>query len=206
LLLEPVRYVVDTGITVTEDITRIYEIMLQHCDVHMGFKLIPQGYESWITLSRAYYETQYVFVAADPAIHALADLPPSRAVGPTIGTLAHINLLSYVRLIPAAQRWPIYPMGTDDLGLASLINGTVGVAVVWAPTLWARQRTEPGYAGLHTIDPTPLQPTILGVGALMLSNQTFLRAAVDEAIAALTADGTIAEILEYYDFPARAVP
>ena len=75
LLLEPVRYVVDTGITVTEDITRIYEIMLLHCDVHMGFKLIPQGYESWITLSRAYYETQYVFVAADPNFRALADVP-----------------------------------------------------------------------------------------------------------------------------------
>ena len=62
------------------------------------------------------------------------------------------------------------------------------------------------YAGVHTIEPTPLQPTVLGVGALLLANQTFLRAAVDEAIAALTADGTIAEILEFYGFPARAAP
>jgi polar amino acid transport system substrate-binding protein len=205
-LLEPVRYVVDTGITVTEDITRVYEIMLLHCDVHMGFKLIPQGYESWITLSRAYYETQYVYVAADGDIRALADVPRTSPIGPTIGTLAHIGLLSYVRAIPAAERWPIYPMASDDLALESLLNGTVDVAIVWAPTLWAKQRTGPAYAGLHTIDPNPLRPTVLGVGALMLADQTFLRAAVDEAIAALTADGTIAEILAYYGFPARAVP
>ncbi len=36
------------------------------------------------------------------------------------------------------------------------------------------------------IDPTPLPPTTLGVGALLLSDETFLRTAVDEAIAALT--------------------
>ena len=207
LLLEPVRYVVELGVVATDDITRIYQILLLHCDLHMGFKLIPQGYESWITLTRAYYETQYVFVATDPGVQALADVPRARPIGPTIGTMAHLGLISYLRTLPAAERWPTYPMANDNLALESLVNGTVAAAVVWAPTLWAKQRAEPAaYAGVHTIEPTPLQPTVLGVGALLLANQTFLRAAVDEAIAALTADGTIAEILEFYGFPARAAP
>lgn len=206
LLLEPQRYVVQTDLVVTEDITRLYAIMLQHCDLHMGFKLIPGGYESWITLTRAYYETQYVFVAANPDIRALAQVAPTRPIGVTIGSSAHLGLLSFLRLTPEAERWPIFPMGTDDLALESLLNGTVDVAIVWAPTLWARQRSDPAYAGLHVIDPSPLQPITLGVGALLLAEQVFLRAAIDEAITALTADGTIAEILEYYGFLATARP
>ncbi|MCW5718155.1 MAG: transporter substrate-binding domain-containing protein [Bauldia sp.] len=206
LLLAPQRYVVETDVAVTEDITRIYAIMLQHCDLHMGFKLIPEGYESWISLTRAYYQSQYVFVAADRSITALGDVPRTRPIGVTIGTSAHLGLLSYLRTHPDAQRWPIFPMGNDDLALEALLNGTVDVALVWAPTLWARQRAEPAYAALEAISPNPVQPVGFGVGALMLAGQSFLRSAVDEAIAALIADGTIGEILEYYGFPATARP
>ena len=42
LLLEPQRYVVESKV-VLEDITKVYGVMLEHCDVHMGFKLIPGG-------------------------------------------------------------------------------------------------------------------------------------------------------------------
>jgi polar amino acid transport system substrate-binding protein len=205
LLLEPMRYVVERDIVV-EDLTKVYAIMLENCDVHMGFKLIPQGYPAWVTLTRPYYETQYAFVAANPDLHALAELPPGHPIGATLGSSAHIRLLSYLTALPAEDRWPAFPMGTDDLALESLLNGTVGVALVWAPSLWAKQRDDPAYADLHVIDPAPLPPTSLGVGALMLSDETFLRTAVDEAIAALTADGTIAGILEEHGFPATAGP
>ncbi len=205
LLLEPQRYVVESKI-VMEDITKVYAIMLEHCDVHMGFKLIPGGYPNWVTLTRAYYETQYVFVTADPDIHALADVAPARPIGATMGTSAHLRLVSYLTALPAEDRWPTYPMGTNALALESLLNGTVDVALVWAPQFWAKQREEPAYADLHVIDPNPLPPTTLGVGALMLADETFLRTAVDEAIAALSKDGTIAGILEKYGFPATANP
>ena len=171
---------------VIEDITKVYAIMLEHCDVHMGFKLIPEGYANWVTLTRAYYEAQYVFVTADPDLHALADLAPGRPIGATMGTSAHIRLVSYLTALPAEDRWPAFPMGTNELALESLLNGTVDVALVWAPSLWAKQRDDPAYADLHVIDPNPLPPTTLGVGALLLSDETFLRTAVDEAIAALT--------------------
>jgi polar amino acid transport system substrate-binding protein len=44
------------------------------------------------------------------------------------------------------------------------------------------------------------------VGGLLLSRNTFLRAAVDQAIAALTADGTIPAILSKYKSPAAGKP
>jgi polar amino acid transport system substrate-binding protein len=205
LLLEPQRYVVESEIVI-ENITKVYELMLEHCDLHMGFKLIPEGYAEWATLTRAYYESQYVFVAADPDIHALADLSPGRPIGATIGTSAHIRLVSYLSALPAEKRWPAYPMGTNDVALESLLQGTVDVALVWAPVLWAKQREDSAYADLHVIDPNPLPPTTLGVGALLLSDEKFLRSALDEAIVALSADGTIGRILESFDFPATAAP
>jgi polar amino acid transport system substrate-binding protein len=205
LLLEPQRYVVESDV-VSEDITKVYEILLEHCELYMGFKLIPEGYPNWVTVTRPYYDTQYVFVTADPNLQALAGVSRARPIGVTMGTMAHLGFLSYLAALPAADRWPTYPMGTNDLALESLVDRAVDVALVWAPTLWAKQRAEPAYADLHVIDPDPLPPTILGVGALMLPDETFLRTAVDEAITALTEDGTIASILEYYGFPATAKP
>jgi polar amino acid transport system substrate-binding protein len=205
LLLEPQRYVVESNY-VTEDITKVYAILLEHCDIHMGFKLIPGGYSDWATLTRGYYEADYVFVTADPDIDALADLAPTRRIGATLGTSAHLRLVSYLTALPAEDRWPTYPMGTNDLALNSLVKGNIDVALVWGPTLWAKQRQDPAYGELHVFAPKPLPPTTLSVGALLLSNETFLRTAVDEAIAALSADGTIAAILEQYQFPASVVP
>ncbi len=205
LLLEPQRYVVDRSYAI-EDLTVVYGVMLEHCDVHMGFKLIPEGFPDWVTLTRPYYETQYVFVTADPDLHALADLEPGRPIAVTIGTSAQIRLVSYLMAVPAEDRWPAFPMGTDAMALDALLNGTVDVALVWAPSLWARQREDAAYADLRVIDPNPLPPTTLGVGALLLADETFLRTAVDEAIAALSADGTIAGILQMYEFPATAGP
>jgi polar amino acid transport system substrate-binding protein len=203
LLLQPQRYVVESRV-VLEDITRVYAIMIEHCDVHVGFKLIPGLYPNWITLTRAYYEAEYVFVTADPDIGSLADLAPSRPIGATIGTAAHIQLVNYLKALPAASRWPTYPYGTNELALESLLNGSVDVAIVWAPDLWAKQQADPAYASLRVISSSPLPPTGYGVGAILLADETFLRSAVDQAIAALSADGTIQSILDQYQFPATA--
>ena len=205
LLLEPQRYEVESDF-ISEDITRIYAIMLEHCDIHMGFKLIPGGYANWITLTRSYYQAQYVFVTADPKLLTLANLEPTRPIGPKMGTSAHIRLVSYIKALPVEDRWPIYPMGTSELMFKSLLNGKIDVGLVWAPTFWSKQLQDPVYADLQVIDPTPLPPTILGVGALMLSDKIFLRTAFDEAITALIEDGTIANIIEKFDFPATVKP
>ncbi|MET3927896.1 transporter substrate-binding domain-containing protein [Devosia sp. 2618] len=205
LLLEPQRYVVESDM-LSEDITKVYAVMLEHCDIHMGFKLIPEGYENWLTLTRAYYETQYIFVTAGPDLKQLADLAPSRAIAATMGSLAHLRLVSYLTALPIEKRWPTYPYGTNDVALQALVDGTVDVALVWAPSFWAKQRSDPAYANFHTMASTPLPPTSLGVGAIALSNHTFLRNAVDQAITALSADGTLAEILESFDFPATVAP
>lgn len=205
LLLEPQRYVVESSM-LREDITKIYQILLEHCDLYMGFKLIPEGLPNWVIVTRPYYEAQYVFLTDDPDIEELADLEPSRPIAATLGTSAHLQLLAYVMAMAPEARWPVFPMGTSDLTVESLVNGTVSVSLVWGPSFWGMARGKPEIARLRVIDPSPLPPVSLGVGGLLLSDQTYLRTAVDEAIAGLTADGTIAAILESYDFPATAAP
>jgi polar amino acid transport system substrate-binding protein len=205
LLLQPTRYVTP-GEFVVEDLTRLYAILLEHCDVYMGFKLIPGGYPAWVTLTRPYSEVGYVFVTARLDIRALADLPPGRPIAATRGTTAHIRLASYNIALPANQRWPIFPYGTDQLSLESVLSNTADLALVWEPSFRDMQRQNPAYAAFRIIAPTPLPPTTLGVGGLLLRQNTFLRAAIDQAIAALTADGTIPAILNKYKSPATGKP
>ena len=205
LLLEPKRHEIERDF-VAEDITKVYALLIEHCDMQLGFKLIPGAYQQWATLTRGYYESGYVFVTLDPDLGSLGDLAPGRPIGATLGTSAHVRLVAYVSALPEADRWPAYPMGTNDRALAALLDGAVDVALVWAPSLWAKQRADPAYADLRVIAPDPLPPTRVGVGAMMLGGETFLRTAIDEAIGALIEDGTITAILEHYQFPADAEP
>jgi polar amino acid transport system substrate-binding protein len=201
LLLQPKRYVVQSQ-EVVEDLTKLYAILLQNCDVYMGFKLIPDGYPSWVTLTRAYDQIGYVFVTPKPELHALTDLPPGRPIAATLGTTAHFRLVSYNMAVTPDKRWPTYPYGTNELALGAVQDGTADVGLVWGPSFWDVQQHDPAYAAFHIIDSKPLPPTTLGVGALLLKQNTFLRSSIDQAINALIADGTIKGIIDKYKYPA----
>lgn len=204
LLLEPRPYV-ERRDTIIEDITMIYETMLKHCDVFLGFKLIPEGYQDWLTLTRPYYAARYDFVTLDPALGSLGDLARDRPIGAKMGTTAFLGLVFYRASVAAADRWPLFPMGSNEQALEAVTAGRVDAALVWGPTLWSLQRAGGIPPTLRRIGPAPLAATTVPVGAVLLSDETFLRTAIDEAIAALSADGTIAGILARFDFPAEVV-
>ena len=104
--------------------------------------------------------------------------------------------------LPAAQRWPRYPMSTDEASLRAVLKDTAAVALVWAPSVWALQQRDAALAGLVAIDPKPLPVTRVEVGAALLGKESYLRNAADQAIAALLADGSLAAILARHRFPA----
>jgi polar amino acid transport system substrate-binding protein len=201
LLLQPKEHPIGQN-TVGEDFDNLYRVFLESCDVFLGFKLISDAYPPWVAISRPYYRAAYVLVTKDPAWKSLADMPKSTAIGATIGTSADIRLIQYLQALPAEQRWSRFPMGSDELTLQALQRGTVGVALVWGPSFWSLQKSDPSLAGLRLISPRPLPDTTVGIGAILLANETFLRKNVDDAIAALTADGTIEAILNRAKFPA----
>ena len=204
LLLEPKEHVVG-GDWSGEDIDQLYRVLIESCDVFLGFKLIPQAYPDWLTVTRGYYRGAYVFVTANVNWKSLADAPVSQVIGGTIGTSADIRLMQYVAALKPAERWTHYPMASDEAALAGLTNGTLGAALVWAPSFWALQKSNPAFARLRIIAPKPMPDSTVDVGAVMLVRETFLRANVDQAIAALTADGTIDTILKGFGFPATSI-
>jgi polar amino acid transport system substrate-binding protein len=204
LLLQPREHVIGENVA-GESLDNLYQVFLGTCDLYLGFKLIPDAYPEWMKLTRPYYRASYVFAAIDAGWRALADMPKSRAIGATMGTGADLRLIQYLQALTPAERWSRFPMSSDEAALKALMSGTVGIALVWGPTLWALQRSDAGYAKLRLLLPSPLPAASADVGAAVLANESFLRNSVDQAIAALTSDGTIQSILDGNKFPATAV-
>ena len=189
-----------------EDLDDTYRMLIQRCDVFFGFKLVPDAYPAWVTITRPYYRSSYVYVAADPAWKSLGDMPTTRAIGATIGTGADMRLSQYLLAVSADKRWDKFPMASDDAAVRAVMDGTTGAALVWAPALWALRKTDAAIAKLPEMAPSPLPISTADVGAILLSRQSFLRISLDRAIASLTADGTIAAILKDANFPGTPVP
>jgi polar amino acid transport system substrate-binding protein len=210
LLLQAKEYVIGTDPRTEdmsgEDLDDTYRMLIQRCDVFFGFKLVPDAYPEWLTITRPYYRSTYVYVAADPAWKSLADMPATRAIGATVGTSADMRLSQYLLAIVANKRWDKYPMSSDEAAVRAVMHGTTGAALVWAPALWALRKNDAGIAKLPQMAPSPLPVSTADVGAILLSKQSFLRSSIDQAIASLTADGTIATILKDEDFPGTAEP
>jgi polar amino acid transport system substrate-binding protein len=201
LLLQGKPFVIE-DVTVGDDIDVLYHTLLDSCDLYLGFKLIPDTLPDWLTVTRPYYRTRYLLVAKKGGPAALADLPRASAIAATLGTAADLRLVQYLMALPAAQRWPRYPMATDEAALRAVLSGSAAAALVWAPGLWALQQLDPVFGTLAAIDPKPLAETRIEVGAALLGKESYLRSAVDQAIASLLADGSLAAILARHHFPA----
>jgi polar amino acid transport system substrate-binding protein len=204
LLLEPKPHELGQN-SVGEDLDNLYRVFLESCDVYLGFKLIPDAYPQWLAVTRPYYRTSYVLVTTNTQWKSLADMPHAQAIGATIGTSGDIRLIQYLQALPADARWSRFPMGSDELALRALLRNTISAALVWGPSFWALQKSEPDFAKLRIISSKPLPDSTVDVGATLLTRESFLRNNVDQAIAALTADGTIQSILDSEKFPAIAV-
>ncbi len=113
LLLQGKEYIIGddprTADMSGEDLDDTYRLLIEHCDVLFGFKLVQDAYPAWVTITRPYYRSTYVYVAAEPSWKALRDMPTTRAIGATIGTGADMRLTQYLMAAPADERWDKYP-------------------------------------------------------------------------------------------------
>jgi polar amino acid transport system substrate-binding protein len=204
LLLEPKEHTVGEDWS-GEDIDQVYQVLLESCDVFLGFKLIADAYPEWLAITRGYYRASYVFVTASADWKSLADVPVAQPIGGTVGTSADIRLIQYIAALEPTERWTHYPIASDEAALMDVSRGKLAAALVWAPSFWALQKTNPDLAALRIIAPRPLPQSGAEVGAVLLARETFLRANIDQAIVALTNDGTIDGILKGFGFPGAAL-
>src|SRR5262249_52610826 len=145
LLLQGREHVIGENV-VGESIDSLYRVFLETCDVYLGFKLIPGAYPEWMKVTRPYYRASYLLTTTNAGWRSLADVPKTQPIGSTMGTNADLRLIQYLQALGAAERWARFPMGTDKAALKALTSGTVGVALVWGPALWAAQRSDSALA------------------------------------------------------------
>jgi polar amino acid transport system substrate-binding protein len=202
LLIQPKPTVIHDP-QIQNDLDELYRHLLADCDLYFGFKLIAEAYPDWLAITAPYYEVGYVLAVKNPDWQKLGDIPRDQPLGPTVGTSADFRLIRYLTSIPEDQRWPRYPMGTDEEALQGVVDSKVAAAIVWVPSLAALSKTHPDFAKLRIISSSPLPDEMLPVGAVLLSANQYLRTSVDQAIKSLVADGTIEKILADNHFAAK---
>jgi polar amino acid transport system substrate-binding protein len=187
-----------------EEYETLYFELVEHCAAYLGFKTFSETYPEWLTLTRSYYEARFVLVARNPAWRTFTDIPLDVPIGVVQGTQGDIRFLLANNALPTAQRRPRVPLGAPQVALEGLASGRVQALIVWEPWLWSLRATHPELTDVHeVIAPTISEPAV-GVGAVLTADRTFVRSVLDEAIAALRADGTIQDILDTLGFPATA--
>ena len=176
----------------------LYEILLGALRRLSGLQADPRRLSRLDDADAALLRAPTSSSPTDPAWRSLADVPPRAADRRDDGNRRR----SAPDPVPhgAARGRPLgrFPMATNEAALEALHerHGRRRARLGPCPV---------GDAARTMPDPTPIRhayrPTAAGDHPRMsaqrlLGNETFLRTAVDQAIAALTADGTIAGILE----------
>lgn len=203
LLVDVRLHVVERAPDSENDFDDLYFELVEYCAVYVGFRLYADTYPEWLITTRGFYESRFVLVAADPAWTTLDDVPVDVPIGVVQGTLGDIRFLLANNAQPADRRRPRVPLGEPHLAFDALLAGSVGALLVWEPWWWWLGRQREDIAALHVVEAPSISEPGTGVGAVLLSNRTFIRSSVDEAIGALLEDGTIHAILEEFEYPGR---
>jgi|UniRef100_A0A8J4HBD8 polar amino acid transport system substrate-binding protein len=181
------------GVTLQPDwVVMTFQIRAADCDIMMDTidDKEAQG-ETNLKLSRPYYRTGAALVVAENSpITSLAALDAHTKVGVLVGSMAAMTL--------GERHVGISIFGFEDDALDAVANHEVDAAMV-TPTM-------AGYYNLrhpdHKLRVLALDETDPGlawnVSVGMVRPDPALRAAIDDAIAALLADGTVARIYARY--------
>jgi polar amino acid transport system substrate-binding protein len=186
------------------DFEAVYRRLRGDCRIFFGFKLLAGGYPDWVATTRPYYETGYVLVAPPPQPASLEAMPRDRALAVAIGSAADFRFVQYNNALPADRRFRRFPYRGDAEAMQAVVDGQAAAALVWGPAFSHLRSTEPAFAAFAEFSPAPLELPAVPVGAILLDTDTFLRQSVDEAIASLVADGSIARILSEQGMPGTA--
>jgi polar amino acid transport system substrate-binding protein len=204
ILLVNVRlHVIDEAIS-PEQFDELYFALVEHCSVHVGFRLYSDTYPEWLTITRGFYDSRFVVVTGNREWRTLADIPVDVPIGVVQGTLGDVRFLLANNAQRAAERRPRFPLGQPAIAFEALVEGRVGALVVWEPWWWWLRQSRPELRDLHVVDAPFVSDPPVGVGGVLLADRMALRASIDDAIAALVADGTIQGILESFEYPGLA--
>ena len=192
LLLEPaiIEMDVDMDMLDAEGIwPAVFLHLAEQCVGVLGVQLVPGTMiPDWLTITRPYFSAPYVLVDLKGDAGSLAALPPDARLGVPIRTALDnevLNLIAAGGDFGRLRRRPYDRPGTLDLLIAA---DALDAAIVWTPHL------DTGLLAQREIVPqsvAPLGEDTRQLGIVLRSQDEMLRTLIDDAIAALEAEGAL---------------
>ncbi len=173
----------------------LYISLTNDCDVVLGMGLGSDAYPAEFTITRPYVSYGYLTIAADEALDSLNDLSPERKVGTQMSSYGAYLFRQYNAVRSPEQRWTQLVYADMDLMLTRLLDDTVGAGIIFGPSWRQLQQQRSETAQIKVLETIPELSSMINVGAVLLSDSTFMRTEIDKAITDLVDDGTMAEIL-----------
>jgi hypothetical protein len=180
----------------------LYVLLADHCDAYLGLTFAAESLDDWLTTTRPYAGFRHVLVTTDPDAQRLTDLTRGGFIGSQMLSQADRALIGFLRTLPVDRSWRRLPYGDIDLMLRRVLDGTLEAMLIWEPAWRLLLEREPAAADLRVIATDPLGEVTGQVSIGLMLQNVFLRQALDEAIGALLADGSIAHLIEASGVPA----
>ncbi|ADO42275.1 transporter substrate-binding domain-containing protein [Ketogulonicigenium vulgare] len=171
------------------------------CDVIMGMGLGVIPYPPEFTVTRPYATHSFTYLSKDPGFTRLTDIPADRRIGLELASYGAYIFRQFNSLRPTDQQWGYQPYVDHTLLLTRVQDGSIATASIYGPAWRKIEQEEPALLeGLHELERMPAVNAQIDMGAIVLSNNTFLRGELDAAMTEMIGDGTIAELLDRLDY------
>lgn len=173
--------------------------MTNNCQILMGFPLSRSSILDWLTVTRPYYETQFVLAVSDPELTSFSDLSEDARIGTRLGGSGDIALASYLGVLGggAPRRIP-YP--DNQVLTAKLLDHEVDAILVWNAALYRATDGDPEARGVRMIE-SPVEVPPLNFGMAIAAGDLHLRTLLDQAIAAVAEDGILEQLAREQGLP-----
>lgn len=173
----------------------LFIAMTNSCDVLIGVGLAAGAFTPDYTVTRPYVGYDYPLIAHDPAIARLDDVPTDGWLGAQINSYGDFLLRQYLAARPAAETWRRLVYGDANLMLDRLVDGTLGAAIIFGPTLLRLTGERADGEAFHILEDVPALRAEVNIGGALFARNTFLRTQIDAAITDMVEDGTIADLI-----------
>jgi len=168
----------------------LFIMLTNECDAFLGLELASNVYPAWMNLTRPYLTAPYVSVVRAGEYADLDALPDKAKVATQTLSTGDMMFHTYRQTQPEAQRYRRIPYPTTALQFERLIDFSVEAAIVWEP--WV---THPlmDATGLEIVPNGAVRLPDREIGIAVRSRDDFIRSSLDQAIALLEQDGSLAE-------------
>ena len=172
--------------------------LMDDCDAVMGASLTWEPLPEWLIVTEPYFEVTYLLAATEPGRGDAFSLPENARVGSVMLSRADMTL---ARTLAAGNRSDLsrIPYNTAENILRAIVAGDLDAGIIPShalPLLGAQPSDGAIKATPLTVPPIEPEP----VGMVLLSRDTYLRERLDEAIATLRSDGTLAALAGQHGF------